>query len=200
MSVYTGGGDRGKTSLFSGERVLKCHERIEAYGDVDELCSVIGAIASVLPEIETERIQTLQKIQSMLLKAGAWMATTPDSSSIKFLEEFDPDSAKELEMRIDTMETDLPKLKSFILPGGHISASWAHIARTVCRRAERRVIGMLAEFEKKEEAGETAAAEDKAEEQIRHILVYLNRLSDYLFVLARHCNQSAGVGDIVWNK
>jgi cob(I)alamin adenosyltransferase len=166
---------------------------------VDELCSVIGAIISVLPETETGRVEALEKIQSMLLKAGAWMATTPDSSSIKFLEEFDPDSARELEFLIDTMDSDLPKLKSFILPGGHISASWAHIGRTVCRRAERRVIRMLAESDKNE-TGEKAAAEDKAEVQIRRILVYLNRLSDYLFVLARHCNHSIGVGDIVWNK
>lgn len=200
MSVYTGGGDKGKTSLFSGERVLKSHDRIEAYGDVDELCSVIGAIVSVLPKTETQRIDALQNVQSLLMKAGAWLATTPDSSSIKFLEEFEADAASELETLIDKMETDLPKLKSFILPGGDISASWSHIARTVCRRAERRVIRMLNEADRKDGTSEITAAESKADEQIRHILVYLNRLSDYLFVLARHCNKSAGIGDIVWNK
>lgn len=199
MSVYTRGGDKGTTSLFSGERVPKSHERIEAYGDVDELCSVLGALVSVLPETETERIKELQTLQAELLKAGAWLATTPDSSSIKFLEEFSADSAKKLEALIDAMETDLPRLKSFILPGGHISASWAHIARTVCRRAERHVIRMLSE-PNEEQPGEISAAEDKATEQIRNVLIFLNRLSDYLFVLARHCNQAAGVADIVWTK
>ncbi len=200
MVVYTGGGDKGKTSLFSGERVSKSHNRIEAYGDVDELCSVLGALISVLPETETKCIDEIQNIQADLLKASAWLATTPDSTSIKFLEEFSEASAKALESLIDEMDAELPKLKSFILPGGHISASWAHIARTVCRRAERHVIQMMEETEDEIKAVETKAAEDKATEQIRHILVFLNRLSDYLFVLARHCNRVSGVADIAWAK
>lgn len=189
MKIYTGSGDRGKTSLFSGERVTKSHERIEAYGDVDELNSVLGAIVASLPEEETNLIQEIQNIQSDLLHVGAWLATTSESPSLKLIEEITDDHINALEQAIDRMDEKLPPLKDFILPGGHISAAWAHLARTICRRAERHVVRLAATPE-----------ENKLTDQLRGVLVFINRLSDYLFVLARYCNRIRGVPDTVWKK
>ena len=119
MKIYTGGGDRGKTSLFSGERVNKSDLRVEAYGDVDELASLLGAL-------------------------GAWLAVTPGSPASSELPSISQEHAKGLEAAIDRMEQELPALKDFILPGGHVSAAWAHVARAVCRRAERHVVRLSA--------------------------------------------------------
>ncbi len=189
MKIYTGGGDRGKTSLFSGERVEKSHDRIEAYGDMDELSSVLGVLASVLPGSCNEIIEEIQLIQSWLLKAGAWLATTPDSHAVDLLEGFGDTPGKTLEASIDKLDANLPPLKEFILPGGHLAASIAHMGRTVCRRAERHVI-------RAHEAG----GGEKADEEIQEVIVFLNRLSDYLFVLARHCNRIMAISDIPWRK
>jgi cob(I)alamin adenosyltransferase len=187
MKIYTGTGDRGKTSLFSGERVPKDHRRIEAYGDLDELNSVLGALAAAsagLPDVQAE----LAGIQSELFHLGAWLATTPEAPAAAALPPIDPQHSGRLEAAIDRMEEGLQPLKGFILPGGHPSAAWAHVARTVCRRAERRVVGLAAD------GGPTAA-----QEQLQRAIVYLNRLSDYLFVLARHLNRLQGVDDARWN-
>ncbi|GBC61604.1 ATP:cob(I)alamin adenosyltransferase [Desulfonema ishimotonii] len=180
MKVYTGGGDRGKTSLFSGERVSKCHDQVEAYGEIDELNSVLGAITAAMPETMSGLVREIRDIQSDLLAVGALLATTPDSASIGKLEKFDAEKPRALEAAIDRMDAELPPLKAFILPGGHMTAAWAHIARTVCRRAERRIISLT------------------PPEHLREALVYINRLSDYLFVLARYCNHLAGVADVPW--
>jgi cob(I)alamin adenosyltransferase len=186
MKIYTGSGDRGKTSLFSGERVPKDHGRIEAYGDLDELNSVLGALAAAVtgqPEVHAR----LTAIQSDLFQIGAWLATSPGSQAAAALAPLDPGRSSALEQAIDRMEEALPTLRGFILPGGHPSAAWAHVARTVCRRTERRVVGLAA-----------GGGSPESDEQVRRAVVYLNRLSDYLFVLARHLNRVQGVDELLW--
>ncbi|MBC2710199.1 MAG: cob(I)yrinic acid a,c-diamide adenosyltransferase [Desulfosarcina sp.] len=190
MKIYTGTGDRGKTSLFSGERVSKSSPRIEAYGDLDELNAVIGAVTAAIDENQQLLKDEIQTIQTMLLDAGAWLATTPGAAATRFLNPFTTQPAEALEAAIDRMNESLPELKHFVLPGGHLSASLAHMARTVCRRTERRVIELVGH-----EAGESGSTDT-----LKHILVFLNRLSDYLFVLARYCNHLQGLGDVLWKK
>jgi cob(I)alamin adenosyltransferase len=189
MKIYTGSGDRGKTSLFSGERVAKHDERIEAYGDLDELNSAIGVLIAGLPPDGDGLRPELHDIQSELFAIGAWLATAPGAPAAAALVPIDPDGAKGLERSIDRLDAGLPPLAGFILPGGHPGAAWAHMARTVCRRTERRVVGLA--------AGVTDAA---AAEQTQRAIVYLNRLSDYFFVLARHLNRIQGVEDRLWKR
>ena len=186
MKVYTGGGDKGKTSLFSGDRVAKHHVRIDAYGDMDELKSLLGVVCALVPAAETRLIQDMEDMQRNLFVAGAWLSTTPDSPVIKHLTPLSADVAKDLEKRIDAISGMLPPLKAFILPGGEVVAAWAHVARTVCRRCERKLT-LLIEVEKMQE-----------NEQLAAIQVYLNRLSDYLFVAARYLNQLLGREDLLW--
>ena len=188
MEIYTGTGDRGKTSLFSGERVSKSSPRIAAYGDLDELNSWMGAIAAAIEGGHQAQRDEIQAIQAQLLTVGAWMATTPGSASIQFLTPFTDAPGKQLEAAIDRMNESLPELKQFVLPGGHLSSSLAHMARCVCRRTERRVVALV-------------DAEDGSSgptDTMRHILVFLNRLSDYLFVIARYCNYLHGQEDVLW--
>ena len=189
MKIYTGSGDRGKTSLFSGERVPKDNERIDAYGDLDELNSVIGALIAALPRQTEDLRQELEKFQSDLFHIGAWLATSPGAPAAAALQPLDPDGAAALERFIDRIDATLPPLTAFILPGGHPGASWAHIARTVCRRTERRVVRLSADI---------AHAESAA--QLSRAVVYLNRLSDYFFVLARHINRLQGIEDTSWKR
>jgi cob(I)alamin adenosyltransferase len=186
MKIYTGTGDRGKTSLFSGERVSKDDARVDAYGDVDELNSTLGALAAYLSD-EKELVDELERIQSDLLHVGAWIATHPDAASIESLEELSGERISFLEKAIDRLDQNLPALKGFILPGGHITAAWAHVARTVCRRSERKLVPLM-----------KPSLKAKAAMQYRNLLVYLNRLSDYLFVLARYCNHMQGISDKLW--
>jgi cob(I)alamin adenosyltransferase len=187
MKIYTGTGDKGKTSLFSGERVSKDAARVDAYGDVDELNSIIGALAAHLPDQEEDLIEELQQIQSDLFHISSWLATNPASSAIEALQEISEEKIAYLEKAIDRLEEGLPVLKGFILPGGHITAAWAHVARTVCRRSERKVVPLL-----------DKSLTGKAADQYRNLFVFLNRLSDYLFVLARHCNHARDVSDNLW--
>ena len=187
MKVYTGGGDKGKTSLFSGERVPKHHIRIEAYGDLDELNSVLGAVAAYLPASEQAICADFETIQSNLFLAGAWLATTPGSSATSYLTPLSATVSKDLEQRIDALSEVLPVLKEFILPGGQPVAAWSHVARTVCRRCERRLTQLI-------------EAANAADDELAAIQVYLNRLSDYLFVLARYLNQILGTADKTWKK
>ena len=144
MKIYTGTGDRGKTSLFSGERVLKSSPRIEAYGSLDELNSVMGAIPAAMVEAPAGLEKEIQTLQTALLNAGAWLATTHGSESMQRLTPFTEEPVKWVEQAIDRIQTELPELRSFILPGGHLSAAMAHMARTICRRVERRVIDLAA--------------------------------------------------------
>jgi len=189
MKIYTGSGDRGKTSLFSGERVPKDNARIEAYGDLDELNSAIGALIAHLPLECSDLGQELQKIQSDLFAIGAWLATSPGAPAAAALPPLDPDGAAGLEACIDRLDAGLPPLAGFILPGGSPAAAWAHVCRTVCRRTERRVVSLSA-----------GVMEAAAAEQASRAMVYLNRLSDYFFVLARHLNRIQGIGDRLWKR
>jgi len=191
LKIYTNKGDRGKTGLFSGERTSKADSRVEAYGEVDELNSVLGALVSALsPESEAlpsiqEAVGELEKIQSELFCVGAWLATRPDSGAFQELPDLDSHAVERLEASIDRMEETLSPISGFILPGGHPTASQAHVARTVCRRAERRVAALLDEVR-----------DHPSNERVGLALKYLNRLSDYLFTLARSCNHLHGVQDV----
>jgi cob(I)alamin adenosyltransferase len=188
MKLYTGTGDKGKTSLFSGERISKADARIDAYGDLDELNSILGALTAHL-SAENELVGQLQQIQSDLLYAGSWLATSPGSPSMDSLQEISAEQIIFLEKAIDRIEKELPALNAFIIPGGHITAAWAHLARTVCRRCERKAVALLSKTFKEEAAG-----------PYQRLLIYLNRLSDYLFVAARKCNQIHGVSDKPWKS
>ena len=176
MKIYTKTGDKGITSLIGGTRVPKHHIRIEAYGSVDELNSFIGMIRDVLPA----NANILKEIQDRLFTIGSILAADPAKSRMKLPDLRDADITL-LEKEIDRMNETLPELKSFILPGGHVHASWCHIARCACRRCERQV---------------THLAEEN--EVTPFIITYLNRLSDYLFVLARFVLQVEKCDEITW--
>ncbi len=181
LKIYTKTGDAGDTGLFGGGRVPKDHPRVTAYGEVDELNAVIGQARSVemMPRID----EVLAPVQRDLFALGAMLAT-PDLDKMKEqLEKARISDARiaQLEQAIDDGESELEPLKAFILPGGTAKASALHVARTVCRRAERAVIHLQ---------------RDTEVPQI--VIVYLNRLSDLLFVLARVANKRAGAGEVTW--
>ncbi|MFD2035279.1 cob(I)yrinic acid a,c-diamide adenosyltransferase [Belliella marina] len=179
MKIYTKTGDAGTTSLLGGKRVSKGHIKIDAYGTVDELNAYIGLLRD--QEINKSRNFILKKIQDRLFTLGATLATEHGKSNVKKPDLHHEDIAL-LEKEIDLMEEKLPPLRNFILPGGHQSISFCHLARTVCRRAERCVITLM-EIEPVEET----------------ILSYLNRLSDYLFVLGRLMAVELEVEEVTWN-
>jgi len=187
LKIYTGGGDRGKSSLFSGERITKSDDRIEAYGDVDELNSTLGALVAGLPAQQSRSIEEIHRIQSDLFHIGSWLATTPGAANIAMLQAINENHIKFLESAIDRMDKELPALSGFILPGGHMTAARAHVARAVCRRTERHVVKLFETF-----------SGNPLPEFLQLLLTYLNRLSDYLFVLARYCNKSMGIQDTPW--
>lgn len=179
MKIYTRTGDDGTTGLFGGARVPKDDPRVEAYGTVDELNSLLGVARSAgLPEV-VDRL--LAVVQEDLFVVGSELATVLGKETKLPMDLLGADGAGRLEGAIDDLEAALPALQTFILPGGTVGAATLHLARTVCRRAERRVL---------------AASRGSAVRQ--EVVVYLNRLSDYLFVAARHANRSAGVADIPW--
>jgi cob(I)alamin adenosyltransferase len=169
--------------------VSKADKRLEACGDVDELNAVLGALGASLSEEDPNVAREIQEIQSTLFHVGACLATTPGSLLADSLKPIDDEQIKSLETAIDRMEALLPPLTGFILPAGHAAATWAHIARTVCRRAERHAVSLLGEAE-----------EEKLSATHGRILVYMNRLSDYLFVLSRYSNRIMGVQEIPWKK
>ncbi len=189
MKIYTGGGDKGKTGLFSGERVAKSNLQVEAYGDVDELNCALGYLVETLPAEWADSIEQLRRIQSDLFHIGAWLATTPAAQSEALLEEFAAERVQFLENGIDQMEEQLLPLSGFILPGGHVTAAAAHVARAVCRRSERRVVALTERLD-----------QQQLPESWQQLLCYLNRLSDYLFVLARFCNHRTGVAEPSWKS
>jgi cob(I)alamin adenosyltransferase len=178
MKIYTKTGDTGDTSLFGGQRVPKDALRIEAYGTIDELNSVLGIVRADNGDSELDAI--LQKLQEKLFVLGADLAT-PRSIDRKSVHRIEPKDAQPLEKMIDQLDGRLKPLKNFILPGGSPAAARIHFARTVCRRAERAVVRMS----RNEDIGEGA-------------VVFLNRLSDFLFVLARYVNQKADVQETKW--
>ncbi len=178
MKVYTKKGDKGFTSLIGGTRVPKHHLRIESYGTVDELNSYIGLVRDhVSDEITTA---TLIEIQDRLFTIGSLLAADPEKSKMK-LPELNTSDIEFLEKEIDRMDEALDPMKNFVLPGGHPSISTCHIARCVCRRAERIAVHLNEESD----VSET-------------IIQYLNRLSDYLFVLSRYLTKKTGAKETPW--
>lgn len=177
--IYTRTGDDGETGLFGGGRVPKSHRRVAAYGTVDELNAVLGWVAALLDD--DARIDPLTTIQGDLLSLGAHLATPTGARSHEHLPPLPEERVTELEQWIDEAEEELDPLDSFILPGGAETGAALHVARTVCRRAERVVVRLAAE-----------------EEIEPSIIVYLNRLSDLLFVWARLANRRAGVPERPW--
>jgi cob(I)alamin adenosyltransferase len=187
LKIYTKTGDRGETSLFGGKRVSKNDPRIEAYGTVDELNSVIGIVRSVLSSHlgvpgSKRSIKSLDmilgKIQNSLFVLGADLAA-PGNIKSNAIRRISSKDCIALEKLIDEIEVQLPTLKSFVIPGGSKEAALLHFARTVCRRAERHVVAIR-------------------KETSEHTIIFLNRLSDLLFVLARYANIIAGVKDVPW--
>ena len=181
MAIYTRTGDKGKTSLMGGKRVRKSDARVEAYGTVDELNSALGVCLAELPTNNKNVIplrKALSQIQNDLLDIGSALAT-PEGVPVSHIEK----RPQDFEKLIDQMTERLPPLTQFILPGGSKAAAHLHMARTICRRAERRVVALM----------ETAEI-DQA------IVIYLNRLSDLLFTLSRFVNYTDSYKETVWRK
>lgn len=182
--LYTRTGDQGHTSLVGGTRVSKTHVRLEAYGTVDELNACLGYLIAQLSEDEEER-HRLQGIQHRLFALGAYLATDTDTVALSEVSRISDDSIIGLEQAIDRLDASVPPLTAFVLPGGSPDACICHICRTVCRRAERRILSL---------------------EEIEGIVIeknvkrYINRLSDYLFVLSRKLNKLSKNEEIKWDK
>lgn len=185
MKLYTKTGDKGETSLFGGQRVSKSHIRIDAYGTVDELNSYIGLIGD--QKIEQSHKDFLVKIQNELFTIGAFLATPQEDEVLKNgksrlgLHDFGIQEIKALETKIDDLDSKLPQMTHFVLPGGHTSVSYCHVARTICRRAERICVLL----------SENVSVHNQ-------VVPYLNRLSDYLFVLARMLTKELEADEIKW--
>lgn len=181
-NLYTGTGDAGTTSLVGGTRIAKDDIRLEAYGTIDELSSQIGLLLALADSSIAIQAQ-LRHIQNKLFNVGAYLATEPQADTKPEPFGLTAEDIKDLEEGIDALDAEVPKLRSFILPGGTVGAAQAHVARTVCRRAERHIITLS-----------------------RHgyvsptLLKYINRLSDFLFILARAYNFNADVQDYIWEK
>jgi cob(I)alamin adenosyltransferase len=181
LKIYTKTGDAGKTSLIGGTKVPKSHLRIESYGTVDELNSFIGLVSDYNEDVTIKA--TLKEVQDRLFTIGASLACDPDKEPQMKIPDLEEADVVFLEKEIDHMNTVLPPMKFFILPGGHIAISSTHVARCVCRRAERICVNM----------------------QLQHLFVeplvikYLNRLSDYLFVLSRYMGHILKVEEIPWH-
>lgn len=184
MKIYTKTGDKGQTSLLGGTRVSKSDIRVEAYGTVDELNAFIANLKDILniDRMDEEVISCLHKINKNLFDIGSLLALESEKYKGK-MAQFDPKSIQVLEQQIDMMDETLPKLRDFILPGGHPSVSLCHICRTVCRRAERRIVAL---------AENVPVEED--------YMIYINRLSDYLFTLARYIAYTFNVEEDRWHE
>lgn len=186
MKLYTKTGDRGETGLFGGERVRKDHERVRAYGAIDEANSAVG-MAAAAPDLDDEIAAGLSAVMSDLFDVGAELATPPGTAegalAKKLVTRVDASRVAELERAIDAVEAEVPPLKTFILPTGSDGAARLHFARTVVRRAEREIVALSA-----------------TSIQVRDdVLVYINRLSDLLFAWARLANHRNGVEDVPWS-
>jgi len=181
FKIYTKTGDKGETSLIGGSRVPKFHPRIEAYGTVDELKCYIGLIRD--HDIDSHDRRILLEIQDRLFTIETQLAKDPDTKISHSLPEIKQDDITLLENEIDKMNEELPELRNFVLPGGHPVVSFIHIARTVCRRAERITIRL-----------------SQAQSVDSLLTKYLNRLSDYLFVLARKQAKDLGADETIWKS
>lgn len=189
MKIYTKTGDKGQTALIGGRRVSKADLRIDTYGTVDELNAWIGLLRD--QPVNAARRDLLKEIQDRLFTIGSELATdpnryakvtgTPKKTIKRELPAIKPEDVFLLEQEMDTMDASLPELRAFVLPGGHQSVSFCHLTRTVCRRAERLVISL------------------NSQAQVDELVIqYLNRLSDYLFVLSRMMAQDLTVGEVIW--
>ena len=179
MKIYTKTGDKGETGLFGGSRVSKSDLRVEAYGTVDELNCVLAVVIEHVEQMDLP-IEGLLKVQDMLFRIGSHLASL-DNPKSEFLPELNALEIERLENEIDNLTNELPPLKNFILPGGCLANAYCHMARSVCRRAERRVVGL-----------------DSTLDSVAFIIQYLNRLSDYLFVLSRQLAKEQGVEERKW--
>lgn len=178
MKIYTKTGDKGTTALFGGKRVSKADLRIETYGTIDELNSYIGLVRD--QPVNQIRKEILVEIQDRLFTIGSILATEPGNTKVK-VPSLVAEDITLLEKEIDAMDAALPPMKSFVLPGGHQSVSFCHVARTVCRRAERLLIAL------------------DAQEKVDAIIIqYLNRLSDYLFMLSRKMSAELNAEEMPW--
>jgi cob(I)alamin adenosyltransferase len=179
--VYTRGGDMGKTSLVGGQRVSKASERLEAYGTVDELSSHLGLLASFLPDGDDKTM--IIRVQSCLFNVCTNLATDQEQTVLSPSAHLPEGEIELLEEQVDKIMNLLPEKQGFILPGGTREAAQAHVCRTVCRRAERRIVAL-----------------SELSQISPEILQYVNRLSDYLFVLAKKINFNANRSEIVWQN
>ncbi|MFD2248220.1 cob(I)yrinic acid a,c-diamide adenosyltransferase [Pontibacter ruber] len=179
MKIYTKTGDKGTTSLIGGTRVAKSHLRIESYGTVDELNSYIGLVRD--QEVNKGRADILKEIQDRLFTIGSVLATDPDKNVKMGTPDLHEEDVVLLEQEIDKYTTEVPPLRAFVLPGGNQSVSFCHVARCVCRRAERLVIRLQ----------EESPVDDL-------VIIYLNRLSDYLFALCRKMTYELQAEEVVW--
>lgn len=180
IKIYTKTGDQGKTFLIGGTKVPKSHIRIEAYGTVDELNSYTGLVNDHLSDTHTKAV--LKEIQDRLFTIGSSLACDPDKEPKMKIPDLVEEDITALEKEIDAMNAVLPPMRSFILPGGHVAVSTIHVARCVCRRAERCCVNMQ--------------QQELFVDQL--VIKYLNRLSDYLFVLARYAGHLLQVAEIPW--
>lgn len=181
MKIYTKTGDKGKTSLIGGTKVPKSHTRIEAYGTVDELNSYIGLCKDLLAS-DTKAVAILMEVQDRLFTIGAALACDPEKEPKMKMPDLKESDVLLLEQDIDRMNEVVPPMRSFVLPGGHPTISHLHIARCVCRRAERNCVGLQMDGMEVEPL----------------ILKYINRLSDHLFVLARYTGYQLEIAEIPW--
>ncbi len=180
IKIYTKTGDKGKTALIGGTKVPKSHARIDSYGTIDELNSFIGLVGDQLHDAAVKNI--LKEIQDRLFTIGSSLACDPDKEPLMKIPDLKETDVFLLETEIDTMNEALPVMKNFIIPGGHVAVSTAHVARCVCRRAERACVAMV----------------EKGDFVDLLVIQYLNRLSDYLFVLARYIGLLLGVPEVTW--
>jgi len=180
VKIYTKTGDKGKTSLIGGTKVFKNNIRIEAYGTIDELNSYTGLVIDYTPAGRQRKI--LNKVQDRLFVIGSSLACDPEKETGLHIPDLKEEDVKILEQEIDAMNAELPIMKNFVLPGGHVAVSSTHIARCICRRAERLCVAM-----------------QQQELFIEPLIIkYINRLSDYFFVLARFTAQELHVPEVIW--
>ena len=179
--IYTRTGDKGKTSLVGGARVKKTHVRLEAYGTVDELNSQLGLLYTYLTEEGDKKL--ILWVQHKLFSVGSYLATDQSNTALRIESQIADEDIHRLENAIDEADASLPPLKAFVIPGGSRGSAVCQVCRTVCRRAERRILTMAEEHE-----------------VTKNVSAFVNRLSDYLFVLARKMNLLAETDEIYWDK
>ncbi|MFN3306190.1 MAG: cob(I)yrinic acid a,c-diamide adenosyltransferase [Candidatus Kapaibacteriota bacterium] len=181
MKIYTKTGDKGETSLFDGTRVMKSDLRVEVYGTIDELNSYVGSICAF--DIPKEEKEFFLWISEKLFSMGSELAISKEDNLPKGIKKICNLEVEVIEKKIDELSAKLPELKNFIIPGGCFESGFVHIARTVCRRAERRIVEL-----------------SRSESINPYVLIFLNRLSDFLFVFARYLNSLKGVEEIIWKR